>query len=74
MCWPGSLGSPRQASAALGDKIRKSFASAALVHALKDPRRRHPAHVRALRRSAREERALPELDPVRRGHAMRPWE
>ncbi len=33
--WPGYLGSPRQASAALGEKIWKSFASAALEHALK---------------------------------------
>ena len=33
--WPGYLGSPRLASAALGEKIWKSFAAATIEHALK---------------------------------------
>jgi creatinine amidohydrolase/Fe(II)-dependent formamide hydrolase-like protein len=33
--WPGYLGSPRLASAALGEKIWKAFAAAAIEHALK---------------------------------------
>jgi creatinine amidohydrolase len=33
--WPGYLGSPRLASAALGEKIWKSFVAAAIEHALK---------------------------------------
>jgi creatinine amidohydrolase/Fe(II)-dependent formamide hydrolase-like protein len=33
--WPGYLGSPRQASAALGEKIWKSFVAAAIEQALK---------------------------------------
>jgi creatinine amidohydrolase/Fe(II)-dependent formamide hydrolase-like protein len=33
--WPGYLGSPRLASAALGEKIWRSFAAAAIDHALK---------------------------------------
>jgi hypothetical protein len=33
--WPGYLGSPRLASAAIGEKIWKSFLAAAIEHALK---------------------------------------
>lgn len=33
--WPGYLGSPRLASASLGERIWKSFVAAAIEHALK---------------------------------------